>query len=117
MVVRAIIAREPPWPLREWLACIDERDDLVRPEPRQIRNPFTGQQTMFEEPEGVVRIMRGGDSLGAIEPSPEFEEDGELVVYSKGKITPGLREVLEGLAGRLGASLEWNAEEEDDDKG
>ncbi len=114
-MLRAIIKISPP---RRglWHSLIERRIDLVSPPSRRLKNPFTGAMVDFHEPPGVVRIVRSGVGLGAIEPSPEFEEDGELLIWSRGHVPTGLREVVEEICRELAGSLEWCEEEEDDDE-
>jgi hypothetical protein len=108
MGVTAIISREPPLELSEWLNCIDQNDALVRTEPRPMINPFTGKPTILHYPPGDVLIRIGGATVGAVEPSPDFEGDGELLVYAP--VVSKVRSVVEGIARFLGADLRWVAD-------
>lgn len=113
-MLRAIIKPATP-SLALWEAFLKRRPDLVRPPPRLIKNPFSGNTVEFHEPPGVVRIIHEGHILGAIEPSAEFTLDGELLLYSRGRAPGGLREIIDKLCIDLDASLEWFDDEEDDD--
>jgi hypothetical protein len=114
-MLRAIIKLTTPCH-EAWDSYVKRRSDLVAPPARLVKNPFTGQLVEFRESPGTVRIVRNGARLGAIEPSPEFEEDGELLIYSRGRPPAELREVVEDICRELAGALEWCEDEEDDDE-
>jgi hypothetical protein len=52
-----------------------------------------------------IRIPEG---RGAIEPSSEFEDDGELLVYAPdGGLSDGFKRFVTSLAESMKASVEW----------
>jgi hypothetical protein len=112
VALRGTISREPRLSRSEWLRCIEENATLVADEARVIVNPFTGDRVLHQPPPGGATLCVGGATVGGIEPSVDFEDDGELLVYapedSDGKEA---RIAAEVVAKALGAQLDWIEEE------
>jgi hypothetical protein len=111
MSLVAVIARKPPLSLEEWLECIERVDGLAKAQPKQGINPFTQLPTTFHPPPGKVEIAFNGEVVGGIEVSSEFDEDGELDVFSMDSKREGLRRMISLVAERLRATVEWLDEE------
>lgn len=94
----------------EWSAYIDRNPALVRPQPRQLVNPFTGHQEVHVPDSGEAEILAAETVVGAIEPSPEFEDDGELHVYAADGKHEFVKTAARDIAGALNATFEWFAD-------
>ena len=78
----ALISREPPLALADWLRHIDTSEILVRrDEPTIMKNPFTGKMVVAKPIQGKVGIVVGGTILGGITPGATFVRDGVLEVF------------------------------------
>lgn len=107
MAIVATISRTQLLRMEEWLACVAVMDELIPHAPRKIVNPFTGQPTVAYPNIGSVTLTVAGTHVGAIEPSSEFDTDGELLVYSAHADSPAFRKLVAEVAKALGASIEW----------
>jgi hypothetical protein len=108
MALVGAIRREPKLTLDEWSKTIEESENLVSPPIRTVENIFTGNTETWLPPQGKVRVVVGGELLGAISPSDEFEQTGELDVWARDARHSAMRRFAEELAQRLGAQLEWD---------
>ena len=97
----------PPWDLEEWTALANEHPACRVPPTRSIINPFTKLPAVVEPGEGVYNILSDEQIVGAIEPSPEFSEDGDLHVFSPEQVNPHLRNIVQQFADELHATLIW----------
>lgn len=102
----AIISREPRIEMEEWLRLVESRTDTVAPAPRAIINPFTGNPTTVVPRRGRVELQAESGLLGGIEPSDEFDADGELLLYTVER-TDALRRLAEDIARALAAHITW----------
>jgi hypothetical protein len=107
MALVAVISRVPLLSPQEWLRCIDTRV-MAAPDVVEVTNPFTGVGRLSVRPQpGEVVVLVDGQTVGGIEPSVEFERDGELHVYAPAAPSTALRDVVRETANRLGANVEW----------
>ena len=91
----------------EWVDLIDRSPLLARP-PSEIVNPFTGARAPRRFGAGDAEVLSPPHGpVGAIEPSPEFEQDGELSVYAADGKHELVRDAIQEIASALGANLEW----------
>ena len=107
MSASGIIGRKQPISMGEWLAYASETSALVRPADREVYNPFRRATEVRTAPVGEYLVMDNGAEVGTIEPSPEFDEGGELDVYARPESYEHVRSVAETIARSLGAQLEW----------
>jgi hypothetical protein len=91
----------------EWTALIDRSPLLSRPAPREIVNPFTGVRELTGPRAGEAEILSPNGPVGAIEPSSEFDDDGELFVYAADGKHDVVRSAAQEIAAALCANLEW----------
>jgi hypothetical protein len=104
----AIIVRKPKLSMSEWLTCIDSHPELVRGGPRAIVNPFTGDPAVHTPTAAQVSIRLGPEPVGAVEPDPEFEENGELLVYApRSEMSRQGRQLVTAVASFLHAEVMW----------
>ncbi len=106
MVLRAIITCEA-CELRDWVDVASVRSDCRLPEVREARNPFTGKAQNIAPKFGEYLLFSGTESIGAIEPSPDFGSDRELHIYSPEPAPLALRAVASSIAEALTAKMEW----------
>ena len=107
MPLRAVIRRVPPWDLEEWTALASGHSACRVPAARSIVNPFTKRPTVVEPGEGVYNVLSDEAIVGAIEPSSDFSEDGDLHVFSPEQVNPNLRNIVQQFADVLDATLIW----------
>lgn len=107
MAVVGVISRTPRLELSEWAGVIYEMPMLGRLGSVEVVNPFTQEREVREIDATTAHITAEGRLLGAIEPSPEFADDGELLVYSAQENLDEVRNAVAAVARRLGASLLW----------
>jgi hypothetical protein len=104
----AVIRREPFLSMDEWLSCIRRTPGLERPPSRTIVNPFTNLPQLYTPPEGDVYLVLEGDGVGAIEPGPDFGNDGTLDVYAPEPTVPeSVRQMIIEIAKSMGATVVW----------
>jgi hypothetical protein len=103
----AVISREPGVTRDEWLSCVRGHRALNRTPSRWIKNPFTGASVEHVPDDAEVQIVVVGIVLGAIEPSPEFDDDKELHVYAPDTVGAELAETVREIANSLGAVVQW----------
>ncbi len=109
MALKGVITMEPRLTRDECIERIRGFDALVPYPPRDIVNPFTRQPATVMPQPGEVQIVVDGVIVGAIELSPNFDEDSALDVYAPESEAKerSAKVVAEQLAGLLGASLQW----------
>ena len=107
MSLVAVISRTPPIRMDDWVQVARWTPELAPPPVRVIKNPFTGRMTTVQPSPWEADIQVNGTLLGGIEPGAEFDDDGELRVYSHQGVEDLLRTVLETLASRLSAEVQW----------
>jgi hypothetical protein len=103
----AVISRDPSLTRGHWLSCVRDHGVLNRAPSRWINNPFTGASVEHVPDEAEVDIVVGGVVLGAIEPSPTFDDDRELHVYAPNAVGAQLAEIVREIANSLGAVVQW----------
>jgi hypothetical protein len=112
MPLSGIISRAPRLSMPEWLRFVDDNEALVRHDPRVIVNPFTGSRVVHQSNPANVSISVDGVTVGGIEPSSEFDDDGELHVFTPEEADGRqARAVATAIAKSLGARLEWLLED------
>ena len=108
MPLSGIISRQPPIQMTDWLNCMGRHQELVKPAPREIVNPFTGLPHLHVPGVGEAEIWIDGRIVGGFAPSETFEDDAELEVFTpEGQPTQEVRDIASTLAAELGATLEW----------
>ena len=103
----AVILRTPNLQLDEWIRRIKATEEIVSPPPWEARNPFSGQLTTVAASAGTAEIVASGVLVGAIEPSAEFADDGELHVYAPERPSGALRSIVTTVAEAMGAEVQW----------
>lgn len=109
MAIVALITREPPLTLDEWLCCIEATPELVPPAPSTILNPFTRQPYLHRPAPGDVNIVLPGlDAESSIESGSEFAQDATLAVNGPDEgVSPGTRALILRVAASMRAQVEW----------
>ncbi len=109
MAIVALITREPPLTLDEWLSCIEATPELVPPAPSTFLNPFTRQPCLHTPAPGDVNIVLPGlDPESSIESGPEFAQDATLAVNGPDEgVSPGTRAMILRVAASMRAQVEW----------
>lgn len=112
MSLAAVISRKPALTIEEWKEVVAQTDHLEPDQAvREIVNPFTRRPSTVRAAEGSAKIVIGGKSVGAIEPSSEFAEDGELNVFAPSDdLSDAFRHAVAAIAAKLGAHIEWAPE-------
>lgn len=91
----------------EWICYIATDAELVRPSPRTITNPFKNAPYVWTPRDDQVEVRVRGVIVGRIEASPEFEDDGELDVYSADSHGRAIRSAVLRIAATLSATVTW----------
>jgi hypothetical protein len=100
----AIIRRYPKISIAEWLQITVENKLFEVPPTRTVPNPFKpGQLMVVARKEGEVMIAR----TGAIVPSDEFDDDGELEIWATDDTHDEMKQVAAEVAQKLKAELDW----------
>ena len=110
MSLCGFVTREPRIQLGEWLTCIDKNPSVIahRRERRVIANPFKrGETAVVESRPGEAILLEDGVSVGAVSPSDDFEEDGELCIWAPDDKTGDAYRVSQVVVRLLDARLEW----------
>lgn len=110
MALYGVISRTPKLRRKEWSACIDQHPQLLRRtwEPREIDNPFKpGTKAVVTPPPDLANLIEDGSAVGAVEPSEDFDQDGELLVWAPEDKVTNARRVSDALARHLNARLQW----------
>ncbi len=107
----AFISRESKVGMEEWKRYANSDPALVLPISREIVNPFTNEKTTSCPSEGEVSIVCEGSGCGAIVPSSEFSETGELHIYAPGAPSEHLRQIISDVARALNAEVFWLTDE------
>lgn len=110
MALVGIISRDSILTLDEWLMLVSETDELVPAPATIMENVFRGDLEVRKAVAGAVRIVIGGNGkgIGAITPSEDFEETGELDVWAADGQARVVRVFAEAIAAKLNAQLEWD---------
>lgn len=105
-----IISRDATLTLEEWLEVISEVDELVPAPGTVFENVFRGDVEVRPPVAGAARIVLdgAGRGIGAITPSEDFEETGELDVWAPAEQLDAVKKFAEAVAARLQARLEWD---------
>jgi hypothetical protein len=109
MAIVALITREPPLTLDEWLSCIAVTPELVPPAPRTVLNPFTRRPYLHLPAAGDVDIILPGlEAESSIESGSEFAQDATLAVNGPDEgVSPGTRALILRVAASMRAPVEW----------
>ena len=105
-MLAAIITREPKLTIDEWLNYLPSNVSLVAPAPERM-NPFTGEAYRTAPTVRHVEIHDGDRVIGTIEPDPEFEMNGELLVCTLNKPDERTTFIVSQISAKLRARVEW----------
>ena len=108
----AFVTRQKKLKIEEWERYAKTNPAFERPGPREVLNPFTRTRTIVEPSEGEFNIDSDGLPCGAVVPSSEFSEDGELHVYAPDQPSEQLRRIISDTARALNAEVCWLTDEE-----
>lgn len=97
----------PALMLDEWLRLAGSDARFVRPEPREIDNPFKpGRRAVVTPHVSHFTVVVDRRVLGSIVASDDFADDGELDVFGN-ENEPILRAVANEVARSLRAEIVW----------
>jgi hypothetical protein len=107
MPVVAVIIRTPRVELTEWIAAASSDAALVRPPVYEKYNPYKHTTVLVDPAEGEFHIVLDGTTVGAVEPSSDFDINGELHVYAPKEPNDQFKAIVSRLTTVLRADVEW----------
>ena len=115
-----VISRNPKLSIDDWTRAIARGPELfavnpfrsmsprlITPATRQIENPFRGGTVTVTPRVGEVSLVIGGEAVARLQPSDEFDRDGEVLVHSRLPVREEVKAAVGLLAKEMGAMVEW----------
>ena len=103
----AVITRTPRLDLAEWVAAASSDAALVRSPPYEKYNPYKHTMVTVDPAEGEFNIMVDGKTVGAVEPSADFDINGQLLVYAPKEPDAQFKAIVSRVAAVVQADVEW----------